>query len=230
MSEPRQPASLSEVEIDRLEALLESPAFGDKAMMLDAMQGFFCSIVSGPELILPSTWLPVVLGEDTQQVPMEVMRETLDLVMRFYNDAALALDGGKGITFIHYPSARDGGDDYATWCQGYLEGVDCWPEAWEERDDADAADELLFPIVALADEMTEQARRGLKAGEWEQLQKTCREDFVNVVFRIHHYWRAHRDQSPPVRRAGPKVGRNELCPCGSGKKFKHCCGSPGAMH
>jgi preprotein translocase subunit SecA len=28
----------------------------------------------------------------------------------------------------------------------------------------------------------------------------------------------------PVRRAMPKVGRNEPCPCGSGKKFKNCCG------
>ena len=29
----------------------------------------------------------------------------------------------------------------------------------------------------------------------------------------------------PVRRQGPKVGRNEPCPCGSGKKYKRCCGS-----
>jgi preprotein translocase subunit SecA len=28
----------------------------------------------------------------------------------------------------------------------------------------------------------------------------------------------------PITRAIPKVGRNELCPCGSGKKFKHCHG------
>ena len=28
----------------------------------------------------------------------------------------------------------------------------------------------------------------------------------------------------PVRRALPKVGRNDPCPCGSGKKFKNCCG------
>jgi len=25
------------------------------------------------------------------------------------------------------------------------------------------------------------------------------------------------------RREGPKIGRNEPCPCGSGKKFKKCC-------
>jgi preprotein translocase subunit SecA len=30
--------------------------------------------------------------------------------------------------------------------------------------------------------------------------------------------------SKPLVREGPKVGRNELCPCGSGKKYKLCCG------
>ena len=28
----------------------------------------------------------------------------------------------------------------------------------------------------------------------------------------------------PVMRSGPKAGRNDPCPCGSGKKFKKCCG------
>jgi preprotein translocase subunit SecA len=33
-------------------------------------------------------------------------------------------------------------------------------------------------------------------------------------------------KAKPVR-SGPKVGRNDPCPCGSGKKFKHCCGKNG---
>ena len=32
-----------------------------------------------------------------------------------------------------------------------------------------------------------------------------------------------KPKKKPVRRAAPKVGRNEPCPCGSGKKYKHCC-------
>ncbi|MEC7751153.1 MAG: preprotein translocase subunit SecA [Myxococcota bacterium] len=32
-----------------------------------------------------------------------------------------------------------------------------------------------------------------------------------------------------VRRETPKVGRNAPCPCGSGKKYKNCCGRPGAQ-
>ncbi|MBQ8002439.1 MAG: SEC-C domain-containing protein, partial [Clostridia bacterium] len=31
-------------------------------------------------------------------------------------------------------------------------------------------------------------------------------------------------KSQPVRRSEPKVGRNDPCPCGSGKKYKQCCG------
>ncbi|MDP4828778.1 MAG: SEC-C metal-binding domain-containing protein, partial [Burkholderiaceae bacterium] len=36
---------------------------------------------------------------------------------------------------------------------------------------------------------------------------------------------AASDQAQTVRRDMPKVGRNEPCPCGSGKKFKHCHGA-----
>ena len=33
--------------------------------------------------------------------------------------------------------------------------------------------------------------------------------------------------APPFVRAGQKVGRNDPCPCGSGKKYKHCHGRLG---
>jgi SEC-C motif-containing protein len=33
---------------------------------------------------------------------------------------------------------------------------------------------------------------------------------------------------PPVVREGPRIGRNDPCSCGSGKKYKKCCGKPGA--
>jgi preprotein translocase subunit SecA len=35
----------------------------------------------------------------------------------------------------------------------------------------------------------------------------------------------HAQKPEPVRKAEPKVGRNDLCPCGSGKKHKKCHGA-----
>jgi HEAT repeat protein len=39
------------------------------------------------------------------------------------------------------------------------------------------------------------------------------------------------DSEPPVTfvRTQPRVGRNDPCPCGSGRKYKHCCGRSGAV-
>ena len=36
------------------------------------------------------------------------------------------------------------------------------------------------------------------------------------------------NSAQPLRRAAPKIGRNDLCPCGSGKKFKRCCLNEGS--
>ena len=33
-----------------------------------------------------------------------------------------------------------------------------------------------------------------------------------------------------VKRANPKIGRNAPCPCGSGKKYKKCCGGQNAKN
>ena len=47
------------------------------------------------------------------------------------------------------------------------------------------------------------------------------------VREIHAYWLERRSEdvsaSQPVRRSEPRVGRNDPCPCGSGKKYKKCC-------
>ena len=34
-----------------------------------------------------------------------------------------------------------------------------------------------------------------------------------------------KPKKKPVKRAEPKVGRNDPCHCGSGKKYKKCCGA-----
>ncbi len=48
------------------------------------------------------------------------------------------------------------------------------------------------------------------------------------LFRRHqgrwHFHSAEYPKAAPIQRAQPKVGRNEPCPCGSGKKYKKCCG------
>jgi len=60
-----------------------------------------------------------------------------------------------------------------------------------------------------------------KAGDGEQALHE-KSEFVRRDGRWF-YTRAVRTGPAPVK-AAPKVGRNDPCPCGSGKKYKHCCG------
>ena len=47
----------------------------------------------------------------------------------------------------------------------------------------------------------------------------------DTLAQIHDYWRVLREPPLTVRRESPKIGRNDPCPCGSGKKFKKCHGA-----
>jgi hypothetical protein len=47
---------------------------------------------------------------------------------------------------------------------------------------------------------------------------------VSPVPEVGGAFRSPYDEAPPPLWAGPKVGRNDPCPCASGKKFKKCCG------
>jgi len=59
---------------------------------------------------------------------------------------------------------------------------------------------------------TSQMRR--VTGPSKRLQKEFKERLVGRMYRV---------SKSPLRKA-PSLGRNEECTCGSGKKYKYCCG------
>ena len=89
---------LSTGELDQLEQLLVADLFREEAMPLDMLQGLFCAVASAPDLIPPSNWLPVALGEKPDYQSTEQAEEILDLVMRFYGQTIQELDDGGGVT------------------------------------------------------------------------------------------------------------------------------------
>ena len=57
----------------------------------------------------------------------------------------------------------------------------------------------------------------------EEVQKLEQEEASEKDIVLSHGGEAPAQET--VRRQGDKIGRNDLCPCGSGKKYKRCCGS-----
>jgi uncharacterized protein len=219
---------LNTTELDRLERLLISDNFHEEAMPLDMLQGLFCAVGSAPDLIPPSSWLNVALGENPVYETTEQAQEILDLVMRFYGQTVQELDDGQGVTLYVFPD-EEGEDDLATWCEGYLEGVMLSDADWYEHGEPETVEELLFPFMLLSGRMREAAE---DAGdmvpsfdEERDLRREAANSMGDSVKAVYSYWLDKRISHAPIRRDGPKVGRNDPCPCGSGKKYKSCHGS-----
>ncbi len=57
--------------------------------------------------------------------------------------------------------------------------------------------------------------------------QVCEHRETSYFQRIDGEWRfidGRIESNGPYRREEPKIGRNDPCPCGSGKKYKQCCG------
>mgnify|MGYP005633705225 CR=1 FL=1 len=65
---------------------------------------------------------------------------------------------------------------------------------------------------------------------FENLLEKLKTDFVTIIANIsiiqenNHEIKSNKKKIDP-KFIGKKIGRNEPCFCGSGKKYKHCCGS-----
>ena len=191
---------------------------------ISELDGMFTALVSGPISAVPSQWLPVVWGDfepvwDSQ----EEFEGIFSLMIRHMNGIAHLL--------MEYPEEFEPmflereveGNTYTIvdeWCDGYVRGVELTEKDWHTSGEELA--DLLAPIFAFT-EKTKWCGHDLNDDERESI----RQAITPNVRKIHAYWLERRsDYAPvtqPVRRTAPRVGRNDPCPCGSGKKYKKCC-------
>ena len=219
MSEPAQ--RFTPDDLARLEALLHAPPLADHALTADAMQGLFVAMAMGPDDAPSDQWLEAALGDgDEERVPASP--ELLGLLERFRRDTAAALADGT-LELLLY-TLRRGRPDYETWCQGFLLGVDVSPTDWYDAGDPEDIDELLFPVHVLADALSDDERATYTPAAWRKLVLDAEARFDDIILRLRDYWAIVRAPPATVRHASPKVGRNDPCPCGSGRKHKQCCG------
>lgn len=228
---------LTEADIDRLEAILDSDLFQGEAMLLDELQGFLCGISSGPEPVAPSEWLPVVLGQDPHYESSEQGEEVLALILRFHAQIVGDLNEGRMPQLILYPADEDGETyDYAPWADGFLLGSDVGPTPWLEAagEHAEELAELLEPFFllngTLKEDISKSGQRWLSAAEEARALAAAEEELPGLVLAIHSFWKAIAGTAEAFVGESDNVGRNQRCPCGSGRNFKQCCGDPKRLH
>jgi preprotein translocase subunit SecA len=103
------------------------------------------------------------------------------------------------------------------------EGMKEFDTMWEGV--RDRVTEAVFRMEEMGDEEAQQAlwagarethQAAISAMQAREAQQTEAEMQTNTG--------SEGKKAEPIRNIGQKVGRNDPCPCGSGKKYKQCCG------
>jgi len=211
---------LSENEYETLAEFLEAHSPFDT----DGLLGVLHAVGVAPSMLPPSAWVPVVFPNGFGDRRAAEIQQLLGLLLRLHNEVLDALSD--------YEAMMPEADDVAA-CEsvaaGYAAGAEIDPE-WIGNDDRwTFASPLaylgrrldLVPLKMLAD-----IERNLDPDPKVVL---CRDMAAMVRAAKESFEKARRQALPPLvarNKSIPHdqhVGRNDPCPCGSGKKYKRCC-------
>ena len=234
--------------VARLAAFLASPERPEDTLDACQLAGFLFAVVTAPERIETGDWIPAVFADADPGFASEAESVQVfhDLVA-VYNAAAANAQATQPRLPPHCGLAPDVLADCAPdapaarWSQGFLIGYEWLLSLWEDHlpveleaeheDDLygltflAGAEQIRADVAAQAhrsrrdaDAMFRREVQAVRAGFDRALAR-----FAERGRRIYEYNLAREAQRTPVRRE--KVARNAPCPCGSGKKYKKCCGA-----
>jgi uncharacterized protein len=230
---------LSEEEFDELDHFLLHGVDTEEGMTLDMMDGFLHAIAVGPTTLQPKLWLPKIWGTKEMMPPMdsiEQLNHVLGLVMRHFNSIISGLedDPRKIRTYwstVTYASDEREYDDAEMWACGFVEGMRlCWND-WKPMLSTPQGQAWFRPIALLGEDEFSEYQDELT--ETPAMRAELALQISRSVLDMHAYWLPLRHavhEQMAARSMQAKVGRNEPCPCRSGKKFKKCCGAPTDLH
>jgi uncharacterized protein len=213
-------------DLEALGDFLLSDQVPPDSMGLSDLDGFLTGLVIGPETIMPSEWLPVIWGDEEPVFDSAEQAQTvLAAIMGRYNEIARGLDADPEVIAPVFLEEQDGTVLADPWAEGFMEAVrlraDIWSQLLLDRD----ARILLAPILALATDADGNPMLPIDPVKDAAMLATAHDLIPPTIVAIRQFWREQDPFPAAPLRTGPKIGRNTPCPCGSGRKYKRCCGS-----
>jgi uncharacterized protein len=201
---------------------------GDNWMLLTQLDGYLAGVLVSPDLIPPGSWLkPIWTDEDGEPVPhlqkMEDFQHLIDLIMRHYNEVLASLDQPGTYQPLFEIDTRSEDILWEMWVEGFVQAMDLAPDGWHRIASSDdvgckAALKGIAKLHAIAN------GKGRISGRKQERWTAEAPDLIPIWVEMLHAWRLENDPARPSSPRPGKVGRNDLCPFGSGKKYKKCCG------
>lgn len=201
-------------------------------MMLSELEGLLAGVIICPQLVPPGLWLPLVFTreEDEEPVVFDDKKQFDTLVgpiMDHYNSVIDDLNNGRYQPVYAVDPLNDE-MVWEFWANGFLQAMSLAPESWEvylasADEDVATAIGILVSLIGISQDESDFSEE-----EIEEFVKEAPGLIPFCVSKLHIARLENYKPNPGAKSAsthsGPKPGRNDPCPCGSGKKYKQCCG------
>lgn len=191
-----------------------------------ALDGYLTAIITGPCLLVPSAWLPSILPEDsfTDKAEAELV---LGEIMRRYNAIARQLEP---IPEAYHPpylpkdaTHPDALQHAGEWAEGFWKAMRLNLPDWSFMIEDETGRMMLGPVLGFVEENGSPLLE-MPPDEREQALREAIPLIPLTIPAIKTFWQEYDYEVPqPIRSS--KQGRNDTCACGSGKKYKRCCGA-----
>jgi uncharacterized protein len=239
---------LSSADTTALKDFLNSPNRPDDTLRFHELQGFLFAIASSPETIPPSEWMPMIGNdEDIGFEDESEAQRVLNQIMTLYNEVNTSVLERSEILPIgcefkmNIFANFDEHTSVLQWSRGFNIGHDWLSDVWEEYLLEEMDEECGATVMVLSFFSSRQLAEAFYADidhsessepgkSFEQFAEKIRELFPAALSAYAHLGRTifevlmenSNDGTQPAQHT--KIGRNDPCPCGSGKKYKKCCG------
>lgn len=204
---------------------LTSPAAPATAMRPLELDGYLTGLIVAPDLIPPSLWIEGLWGEDEPVFDTtEQLQTVLNSVMAHYN-ATIDLIDKHGPD--HRPMFMDKAgnadlDKAHIWVRGFWQAMTLAPEAWSALAEDERTEILVEPFATFVD--LDAIDDGPMPDNIDEIRRNSADLIPRVLPALRKIAQIRAARPPARQSAHRKTGRNDACPCGSGKKYKRCCG------
>lgn len=227
--------ALNPEELSELDRFLMSDATSSETLMLDALDGYLTAIVIGPTPLKPVAWLPRIWGSREEHAPRFASTQQAlrikELIIRHLNGITLCFmrDPRQFEPLFNVSTYEESEEEFIDadmWAFGFMKGMALTQADWKPLLTNPQAETWLRPLYLLGSPQLKPADQALRATP-QQRQALANQLSTNLA-AIFDFWapqRAARLATLQEEIAPTKQGRNEMCFCGSGKKYKKCCGA-----
>jgi uncharacterized protein len=236
---------LTPQEFDELDDLLAKTPGGLEAMDVAMLDGYLCGVLVQPDLLQPADWLPPIFDSESKPLPADTdpawRARVCELIERrhaalrktmaedqWFDPIVLQMDDDSepdpDPAFAALPAYSK---PLVPFASGFITALNAFPNGLLSLtdEDAEAAMDRVARHLPSSDDEERAAMAELDAEIPLKNLDEAVEDLVLAIVELDALTEPERYRVETIKREEPKVGRNDPCPCGSGKKFKACHGA-----